>query len=177
MQTINLLKKALDIFIILLIITKIYMLSIVILYYLYPELTFFDHLTFFETIGDQPVGENSSARGLLGFIDSIASILFLFAIWKFKKFISAIKKEKLFSSKQEKASKNFGLILLIYAIFNWIPLRIYKDFIEKSPKTVNYGIGDSESFWFAIILGLFFIFLSKAFQNARNYREENDLTI
>jgi hypothetical protein len=33
------------------------------------------------------------------------------------------------------------------------------------------------SFWFTLALGLFFILLSKVFEQAKNIKEENELTV
>jgi hypothetical protein len=33
------------------------------------------------------------------------------------------------------------------------------------------------SFWFILAIGLFFIFLSKVFENAKKLKEENELTV
>ena len=178
MKTINLLKKALDIFIVLLILLKIYLLGLVIFYFLYPDLEFFQSFNLFPTrINQQPIKEQTVVTSFLWFIDILASLLFLFTIVKFKKFISGIQKESLFSINQEKSSKVIGILLLFYATIKWLPLFIYKHFLETSPRTVNYDVGDSDSFYFVIILGLLFIFLAKAFQTARIHKEDNELTI
>jgi succinate-acetate transporter protein len=39
---------------------------------------------------------------------------------------------------------------------------------------IDFSFG---SFWFILAIGLFFIFLSKVFENAKNLKEENELTV
>ncbi|WP_410503513.1 hypothetical protein [Gillisia sp. JM1] len=66
---------------------------------------------------------------------------------------------------------------MIVAILNTIPSFIYKTFFEESPRTVTYGLANIDSFWFLLAVGLFFIFLSRIFDNARILKEENELTV
>jgi hypothetical protein len=79
--------------------------------------------------------------------------------------------------KQIKITGIIGKSIIIVAIFDTIPSFIYKTFFEESPRRVNYGLASIDSFWFILAVGLFFIFLSRIFDNARILKEENELTV
>jgi hypothetical protein len=78
---------------------------------------------------------------------------------------------------QVKIIKIIGQLIILVALLDTVPGVIYQTFFEQSPRQVNYGLASVDSFWFIIAIGLFFMFLSKIFENARIMKEENELTI
>ncbi len=107
----------------------------------------------------------------------LSRILFIYAILRFKHLVALFFKGVIFSLEQIKITGVIGKLILIAAILKSLPAFIYKHFIEEAPRTVNYNFAGVDSFWFIISIGLFFIFLSKIFDNARILKEENELTV
>lgn len=103
--------------------------------------------------------------------------LFIYTVLKFRKLVHLFYKDEFFTASQIKETKLIGALMIITAAFNAVPVFIYKTFIEESPRRVSYNVGGFDSFWFILALGLFFIYLSRVFSNARMLKEENDLTV
>ena len=119
---------------------------------------------------------NGEAYTVLGFV--LASrILFIYTVYKFKYLVRLFFKGRFLNKEQVKLTRIIGQLIIIVAILDTVPGVIYQTFFEQSPRRVNYGLASVDSFWFIIAMGLFFMFLSKIFENARIMKEENDLTI
>ena len=107
----------------------------------------------------------------------LSRILFIYALFKFKQLISLFFKGIIYSIEQAKIISIIGKLIILAAVLNSIPLFIYEHFLQESPRTVTYNFGGVDSFWFLIAVGLFFMYLSQVFDNARIMKEENELTV
>lgn len=119
---------------------------------------------------------NTQVYTILGLV-ILSRIIFIYTIIKYKHLVRLFFKGDVFSKKQIKITGIIGKSIIIVAIFDTIPSFIYKTFFEESPRRVNYGLASIDSFWFILAVGLFFIFLSRIFDNARILKEENELTV
>lgn len=119
---------------------------------------------------------NAEAYTVLGFV-LVSRILFIYTVYKFKYLVRLFFKGKLLSVEQVRLVKVIGRLIVAVALLNTVPGFIYKTFFEPSPRRVDYGLASVDSFWFIIAIGLFFMFLSKIFENARIMKEENELTV
>lgn len=119
---------------------------------------------------------NAEAYTVLGFI--LASrVLFIYTVYKFKHLVRLFFKGKFLNKEQVNITRLIGRLIIAVAILDTVPGFIYQTFFEQSPRRVDYGLASIDSFWFIIAIGLFFLFLSKIFDNARIMKEENELTI
>lgn len=119
---------------------------------------------------------NAEAYTVLGFV-LLSRILFIFTVYKFKYLVRLFFKGKFLSVEQVRLIKIIGRLIVVVALLDTVPGVIYQTFFEPSPRRVDYGLASVDSFWFIIAIGLFFMFLSKIFENARLMKEENELTI
>lgn len=119
---------------------------------------------------------NAEAYTVLGFV-LVSRLLFIYTVYKFKYLVRLFFKGKFLSVEQVKLIRIIGRLIILVALLNTVPKVIYQTFFEPSPRRVDYGLASVDSFWFIIAIGLFFLFLSKIFENARLMKEENELTI
>lgn len=119
---------------------------------------------------------NAEGLTILGFI-LLSRIIFIYAVFRFKRLVRLFFKGEIFSVEQARATGIIGKLVVVVALLDTIPSFIYQAFFEESPREVKYGLASVDSFWFILVIGLFFIFLGKIFDNARILKEENDLTV
>ncbi len=178
MKPLALLKLLLNIFLILLLVINTLKLLVYLFYLLNPDHDFFGGLSILpDEINNQPIIKNDIWTKSLFTIDTFNSLIFIYIILKLKKLVSLLNTLELFDILQEKLFKKLGILFIAYAVLDWLPLFIYKSFIESSPRTVVYSFDGTGTFWFVLILGLLFTYLSYAFQEARFQKEENELTV
>lgn len=119
---------------------------------------------------------NAEAYTVLAFV-LVSRIIFIYTVYKFKYLVRLFFKGKFLNVEQVKLTKIIGQLIIVVALLDTVPGVIYQTFFEQSPRQENYGLASVDSFWFIIAIGLFFMFLSKIFENARIMKEENELTI
>lgn len=103
--------------------------------------------------------------------------LFMFSIYFLRKLVNNFTNNEIFSAEQELYLRNIGIIILCYTVLSsLIPLIVDLFLKEKMTFYIGFTAGFG-SFWFLLALGLFFIYLSKVFRNARLLKEENDYTV
>lgn len=164
----RLLKTILDFLFVMLIISVAIWTAVGIIYYFLPK----------DLV---PIRFNDEKLGgihgiILSILGLLGQLLFIYIILKFKSLVRLFFKGEIYTYSQVKNLRKMGSAILIYALIDPIPFFIYKHFLESNPRTVDYGFG-FDSFLFIIALGLFFIFLSRTFENAGKLKAENDLTI
>jgi NADH:ubiquinone oxidoreductase subunit K len=110
-------------------------------------------------------------------IEILIAALFIYTIYILRKLIRNFFKGKLFTVFQIASLKLIGQLIILSSacqgIINFVGPIIIKDEI-KFGVGVDFSLG---SFWFILAIGLFFIFLSKVFENAKNLKDENELTV
>lgn len=178
MKPLALLKLLLNIFLILLLAINALKLLVYLFYLLNPDHDFFGGFSILpDEINNQPITKSDMWTKSLFAIDTFSSLIFIYIILKLKKLAFILYTLDLFNLTQEKLFKNLGYLFIFYAVIDWIPLFFYKNFIEASPRKITYVFNGTGTFWFVLILGLLFTYLSYAFQEARFQKEENELTV
>lgn len=111
---------------------------------------------------------------LLGLV--IAYCFFVYGLFLFRKVLVLFSKRQIFEDSVIVLLNKIGKFFLIASL-----LAVLMDFLGKLyiENKVEFGIegGFFDSFLFTASLGLFFMVLSEVFANAKNIKEENDLTI
>ncbi len=103
--------------------------------------------------------------------------LILYTVFILRKLIRNFLKGKLYTSFQIATLNLVGKLIIIITLAKGIIGFLGKVLIE-SRVGVELGMELSfGSFWFILAIGLFFIYLSKIFQNAKILKEENELTV
>ncbi len=101
---------------------------------------------------------------------------FVFLIYRLRKLLRLFFRKKLFSSRQTRDLNLIGKLIVMLsigkALLNFLLKFLLENNLDLSIKTAYL-----DSLWFSLAIGLFFIYLSKVFENARILKEENDLTI
>ena len=103
-------------------------------------------------------------------------LAFAYLIYSFRNLIREFYKEEIYTLTQINLLKKIGILIIGLSIGRAILSFIAEIVLNDSAK-ILLEIEFLDSFWFALALGLFFIFLSKIFQNARLMKEENELTV
>lgn len=103
--------------------------------------------------------------------------LILYTVYILRKLIRNFLKGKLYTSFQITTLNLVGQLIILITL-----AKGFIDFLGKilfeSRVGVDLGMELSfGSFWFILAIGLFFIYLSKIFRNAKDLKEENELTV
>lgn len=107
----------------------------------------------------------------------LVAVLILYTIYLLRKLIRNFFKGKLFTTFQIASLKLIGQLIIVAILAQALLEFIGRIYLQKKASIgiefdLEYG-----SSWFVLSLGLFFIFLSKVFQNAKDLKEENELTV
>lgn len=106
------------------------------------------------------------------------SILFLCIVYYLRKLANSFLEEKQFGPTQSQYLYKTGIFILIISASNAVLKPFFEFlFLPNTSLRVSLGGDNFESFWFTLGLGLFFLYLARLFDHARNLREENELTV
>ena len=103
--------------------------------------------------------------------------LLVYTVYILRKLIRNFFKRKLFTRYQIASLNLIGRLIIIITLGQGLINFITKIFFEAK---LFLGIEVNLSFisfWFILAIGLFFIYLSKIFENARHLREDNEYTV
>ena len=118
---------------------------------------------------------DSFASKILFVVTVLGYLLFVYAIYLFKKIVNLFINQKIFD---DITIKNLGIIgkifIIITLVINSIEFVIKVTTTHKTEIVISSGF---DSFLFTIAIGLFFIIMSEVFKIAKNLKEENELTI
>ncbi len=129
------------------------------------------------TINGVKVVEFDTAVKLLVFIEILVAGLFIYTVYILRKLIRNFFKGQLFTRFQIASLKIIGQLIILITIIQGI-INFVAPLIITGKGRIGIEIGFSfGSFWFILAIGLFFIFLSKIFENAKTLKEENELTV
>lgn len=103
----------------------------------------------------------------------ISGSLWIYILNLFKNLMDNLIFKPLFDRFQSASFKLIGQLIIGLTIIDSIALFLFK-LIYVNRLVIEFQIFD---FWLNIAIGLFLIFLSKVFDQARRYREENELTV
>ncbi len=118
----------------------------------------------------------TTSIALLIIVISIGYLLFILAILKLKKLISLFVYKQYFTEQSVILLKSVGKYFLFSIIIINAALFCYNTF-ENSNLILNLSTLSPDSMVFSIIISLFFIILSYIFNEAKNLKDENELTI
>ncbi len=129
------------------------------------------------TINGVKVVEFDIATKILVFIEMLVAALFIYAVYILRKLISNFFKGQLFTRFQIASLKIIGQLIILTTLIQGI-INFVAPLITTGKGRIGIEVGFSfGSFWFILSIGLFFIFLSKVFENAKKLKEENELTV
>ena len=106
-------------------------------------------------------------------IPMIAYLISIYCLYLFRRILKHLKKQELYHDFVVSKMNTIGLLLILIAIINRIPVSIYKK-VDDSKYSFEIGYN---SFFTMLCLGLFFMVLSEIFKIAKMQKEENDLTV
>ena len=110
-------------------------------------------------------------------IKVVVSGLVLFTIYLLRQLVRNFFKGKLFNNYQIAALNLIGQLIILSTLLGTITDFLSDLLLSDSARLGFYFDFSFGSFWFILALGLFFIYLSKIFDNARKMKEENELTV
>jgi hypothetical protein len=121
--------------------------------------------------------EFNTSSSVLIIIEMLIASMFIYTIYILRKLIRNFFKGKLFTTFQIASLRLIGQLIILITIFQGIVNFITPLIINGEGRIgieIDFTFG---SFWFILAIGLFFIFLSKVFENAKKLKEENELTV
>jgi hypothetical protein len=103
--------------------------------------------------------------------------LTLYTLYLLKKLVRNFLKGRLFTKFQIASLNLIGQLIVVITIAHGLTAILGNIILESKARigiTMDLSFG---SFWFILAIGLFFIYLSKVFENARGLKKENELTV
>lgn len=109
-------------------------------------------------------------------ISTIAYLLYVYSIYLLKKTVNLFISKNIFAPEVIRNLKNIGKLFIIVALMLSVPLFVYQVVFTRH---IGFELTSyySDSMLFNIAIGLFFMILSEVFKMAKNFKEENELTI
>lgn len=129
-----------------------------------------------EIAGNSTINPSFTTISLL-ILKVVVSGLILFTIYLLRQLVRNFFKGKLFNNYQIDALNLIGQLIILSTLLGTITDFLSNLLITDSARLGLYFEFSFGSFWFVLALGLFFIYLSKIFDNARKMKEENELTV
>ncbi|SRR5690554_6470239 len=127
------------------------------------------------TINGVSTTPNTFSSKLMFIVMVLGHLLFVYAIYLFKKTVNLFINKKIFD---DTAIKNLSVIGRIFIIVTLITKTIeFTANLITERKTEIVLSSGFDSFLFTIAIGLFFIIMSEVFKMVKNLKEENKLTI
>ncbi|MFC6857895.1 DUF2975 domain-containing protein [Zunongwangia atlantica] len=140
-------------------------------------ITFSTGTDLFVSIEKPPEDLNNFALWGLILIEVIKTFAFVYGLYVLRKLIRSFFGNKLYT-KLQIASLNLSGRLICLSVILGAVSEFFKKMIVDSRIELNFGLEFSfSSFWIILAFGIFLIFLSKVFTNARQLKQENELTI
>lgn len=103
--------------------------------------------------------------------------LVIYTIYVLRQLARNFFKARIFTKYQSAALKLIGQLIIIVTLFQMLLDILGTIFLEQKVRVgIQFDLSFS-SFWFVLAIGLFFIYMSKAFERARVLKEENELTV
>ncbi|SFG05780.1 Protein of unknown function [Salegentibacter agarivorans] len=103
----------------------------------------------------------------------LSSAVWIYILYLFKNLMKELISGPLFTKLQIASFKLIGQLIILITIVDAISIFVFK-VIFNGRLELNFDLFD---FWFVIGIGLFLIFLSQIFNQARVMKEENELTV
>lgn len=101
---------------------------------------------------------------------------FMAALFQLKTLVSLFVGRHFFTDETVRALKKIGSFLMLAALLMMIPAFLLENYLNAAAD-VRIGSVSPESFFFLVIISLFFTTLSYIFKEAKRLQEESELTI
>ncbi|HEA28385.1 MAG TPA: DUF2975 domain-containing protein [Leeuwenhoekiella sp.] len=105
-----------------------------------------------------------------------AYLLFFVGFYNLRKFTALLLKDRLFKNSSVQCTKRIGQFFTGCGSFSLTLKLIYVLFLSTESH-IKFGVSDIQLYLFLIIIGVFFLILSRAFERALQMEEESKLTI
>lgn len=110
-------------------------------------------------------------------VSYLLAILSVYIIYLLRKLVRSFFKLKFYTRLQISLFNLIGQLIILAAISKVI-INFFSSLILESKIRTNFKVDTSfDNLFFVLAMGLFFIYMSKLFENARKIKEENELTI
>jgi magnesium-transporting ATPase (P-type) len=106
----------------------------------------------------------------------IGYLFFILALFQLKKLLSLFVEKHFFTSESVRSLRKIGLFLFAACLLLYIPSYLY-DIFASNTLDISFSSVNPESFFFLLIIALFFFTLSHIFNEAKALREEHELTV
>lgn len=148
----------------------VFLISLIIIFFTGTDLPFV-------SIENPPQNINKFALWRLILTEVIKTFTFVYGLYVLRKLIRSFFRKKLYTKLQIASLNLSGRLICLSVIFGAIS-EFLKRIIVDSRISLNFGMELTfSSFWIILAFGIFLIFLSKVFENARLLKQENELTI
>lgn len=167
MKKLNLLRIVIDIFFIITVIATLGALTWTVSY------LFNNNMKGNITLNGQPFVPKTNFSKIIMVIGLLCEMMYVYCLYLLRKVVILFQFKRIFVSEVIKLFNQIGVQLISLAIISKL-LMIILNIVEKD---VKIKLNTQDSFFISIILGLFFIVISAIFKSAKEYKEENELTI
>lgn len=113
---------------------------------------------------------------LLIVVISIGYVLFITALFQLKQLVSNFVRRLFFTDKTVRLTKQIGKLILVSSLLIYAPAYLYSLLVDTKI-AIRFEAINPESFFFLLIMGLFFLTLGHIFREAKNLKDENELTV
>ncbi|WPY98480.1 DUF2975 domain-containing protein [Christiangramia sp. OXR-203] len=128
-------------------------------------------------LNDHIIGEITMPKIILLILAIFQAGIFLFSVYTLRKVVHNFFKKRLFTSIQITGLNLAGRLIVLASILDAI-VSFSSNLILESNLKLRFGIESTfGSFWLQLAMGLFLILLSKSFEKAKSFKEENKLTV
>jgi hypothetical protein len=177
MESTQLLNVLINVFYYIILITGVLVIGLLIYIGLFDNSLGFAIDSSMVSIMDKEYADSLSIKDYVGLMISILGMfLFIKTIYHLRTATLKMIHGEMFNHVVAKSLKLTGLSMIGYKVVSIIK-DLYSESIYDGTFTVGLDFNGFESFIFILILGLFFILLSKVIKNGISMKSENDLTI
>lgn len=167
MKKLNLLRTVIDVFFIITIVATLGALTWTVSYLFNNNM----HGTI--KLNGEPFVPKTNFSKIIMIIGLLCEMMYVYSFYLLRKVVLLFQKRRFFDNEVIKLFNQIGVVVITIAIISKISILVL-NFVEKD---IKLKLDTQDSFFISIILGLFFIVISAIFKSAKEYKEENELTI
>ena len=167
MKKLNLLRTVIDIFFIITIIATFGALTWTVSYLFNNNM----HGTI--KLNGEPFVPKTNFSKIIMIFGLLCEMMYVYSFYLLRKVVILFQNKRIFDTEVIKLFNQIGVLLIALAIISKT-LILVLNIVEKD---IKLKLDTQDSFFISIILGLFFIVISAIFKSAKEYKEENELTI
>ena len=167
MKKLNLLRTVIDVFFIITIIATLGALTWTVSYLFNNNM----HGTI--KLNGKPFVPKTNFSKIIMIFGLLCEMMYVYSFYLLRKVVILFQNKRIFDTEVIKLFNQIGVLLIALAIISKT-LILVLNIVEKD---IKLKLDTQDSFFISIILGLFFIVISAIFKSAKEYKEENELTI